>query len=235
MGGDAAFTSPGVAVQLLHHDVEKEQQSQGELGNRICQRRAPGEERAVLVRGARPQPVPALPATRRAPRGPPPREHPRCGSQRGHPAPRPPRSHVRPPCPLSPDSRHPKVQRIEKQVVGECVDQVGYDSSHNLGQDDALKGEAALGTRGQGRRLPPQPAPHAPTALPGPPVSPAMWGFWGTKRDAWAQELAARRDHTAGWVPSPSSSTNAEGRDPMTWGVGGPRLGLPHLGRRLKS
>ena len=41
----AAFTSPGVLVQPLGEDVQEEEESQGELGDCVRQRRAPGQKR----------------------------------------------------------------------------------------------------------------------------------------------------------------------------------------------
>ena len=41
----AAITSPGVLVQPLGEDVQEEEESQGELGDRVRQRRAPGQKR----------------------------------------------------------------------------------------------------------------------------------------------------------------------------------------------
>lgn len=38
-----------------------------------------------------------------------------------------------------PDSHHPKMQLMEKQIVGQGVDKVGCESGHNLWQNNALE------------------------------------------------------------------------------------------------
>lgn len=45
-----------------------------------------------------------------------------------------------PPLPKrKPDSHHPKMQLMEKQIVGQGVDKVGCEAGHNLWQNNALE------------------------------------------------------------------------------------------------
>lgn len=50
------------------------------------------------------------------------------------------------------DSHHPKMQLIEKEIVGEGIDKVGCDSSQNLRQNNSLEGGDNCHTHNTARR-----------------------------------------------------------------------------------
>ena len=121
---------------------------------------------------------------------------------------------------------------IEKQVVGEAVDQVGSHAGHHLGQDDSLKQEAVLETHGDCRCHPNRrprgqqggchrcPCTASPVHRALPPLDRQEGHLSGHGHTAGEKEAAERVDerelvHRSSMNTSPSADTwtNAEGRE----------------------